>query len=37
MRLRDIKQGDRFIEEDHGLEVLMEAMETAREVNDTAD
>lgn len=34
MRLRDVKQGDRFIEEDHGRAVLLEATETVREVND---
>lgn len=34
MRLRDVKQGDRFFEEDGGRRVLMEALETAHEVND---
>jgi hypothetical protein len=35
MRLRDVRQGDRFFEEDHlGRRVLMEALETAHEVND---
>lgn len=34
MRLRDVKRGDRFIEEDRGRAVLLEATETAREVND---
>lgn len=34
MRLRDVKQGDVFIEEDYGRAVLLEALETAREVDD---
>lgn len=41
MRLRDVKQGDRFFEEgdrffeeDRGRRVLMQALETAHEVND---
>ena len=34
MRLRDVKQGDVFIEEDHGRTVLLKALETAREVDD---
>jgi len=34
MRLRHIKQGDVFFEEDCGRTVLLEALETAREVDD---
>ena len=34
MRLRDVRQGDLFIEEDRGRKVLLEALETAREVDD---
>ena len=34
MKLRHIKQGDVFFEEDRGRTVLLEALETAREVDD---
>ena len=34
MRLRDVKQGDMFIEEGYGRAVLLKALETAREVDD---
>ena len=34
MRLKDVKQGDRFTEGDRGLCILMKALETAHEVDD---
>ena len=34
MRLKDVKKGDRFYETDYGISILVEALESAREVHD---